>query len=261
MDIDELASGVCPPLDEQFFRTLVDEYLSQERWYALGEWEPGELDGGQFAEVSSRIVYHQYSGRLARKKGVNKCLEYVEDAKNEHRNHNFPERQSALHLARAIRLVYKWRSSRGAVHITATYSANQMDAKVMLECCRWVLSEILRIFWDGDAEEVARVIREIVRYEVPAIGEFEDRWLVQRTDMSTAEEILLFLHRAGEEGLSQARLVQFTGRAQPTVSIALKNLSSRNIRQITPLSSGQYVLTALGCKRVLEELADKLFPG
>lgn len=258
MDIDELVSGVCPPLDDQLFRTLLDEYLSQERWYALGEWEPGELDGGQFAEVASRIVYHQDSGTLNQRKAVDKCLRYVENDANPHQ---FPEPQSARHLARAIRLIYKFRSSRGVAHISPTYNANQLDGRLVMDCCRWVLSEVLRIFWTGDAEEVARVIREIVRYEVPAIGEFEDRWLVQRTDVTTEEEILLLLRRAGEEGLLQARLVQFTGRARGTVSSALKNLSHQKRRQITRLSNRQYVLTALGCKTVLEELVDKRFPG
>src|SRR3954471_10066761 len=93
-----------------------------------------------------------------------------------------------------------------AIHISPTYKPNQMDAKLIIECVRWCMNETLRIFWRGDREAVAKAIREILQFDVPAIGTFEDVPVVQRTDLTAEQEVLLLLHFAGEQGFTQKQL-------------------------------------------------------
>jgi len=259
LDTAALRASVVPPLDGPLTTQLLDEYVSMEQRFVLGDWGPATLDGGQFAEAAARILYHQDSGNLDRRKGVDSCLGYVEDPGNSNL-HSFPERKSALHIARIIRSIYKFRSDRGAVHIDPTYTANQLDAKLVLENARWVLGEMLRIFWSGDHAEVSRTVRTLVRHFVPSVGEFDGRLLVQRTDCSAEEEILLLLHHAGQQGFSRKELGQFMMKSPSSVTGAIRTLEAAKRREITQLANGNYCLTDLGLRRVLTELGTKLLP-
>lgn len=251
-----LVSQLTPPLDNQLAQLLVDEFVSQERRFIQRDWEPSQLDGGQFCELLARIVYHMDSGNLNASKDVDDCLKYVE---NEQNKHALQPRQTALHLAKVIRTVYKFRSARGAVHISPTYKANHMDSKLVLEGVRWLFGETLRVWWKDDREQVASAIRELLQFDVPAVGQFGDVLMVQRTDLSPSEEILVLLHYAGENGFSRKELGQYVMHSAPRVTEALQYLTDPKSRQVVKVGSGKYRLTDLGSKHVRQQLADKLF--
>jgi hypothetical protein len=249
-----LVSQLPPPLDSQLAQQLVDEFVSQEKRFIQRDWEPSQLDGGQFCEVMARIVYHQDFGNLNATKSVEECMGYIE---NEQVTHLLQPRQTALHLAKVIRTVYKFRSARGAVHISPTYKANHMDSKLVLEGVRWLFPEALRIWWKDDREKVASAIRELLKFDVPAVGKFENVLMVQRTD-SASDEILVLLHYAGKAGFSRKELGQYVMHDAPRITDGLQWLTSPKCRQVVKLGSGKYQLTDIGSKHIRERLADKL---
>jgi hypothetical protein len=250
-----MASRLCPPLDNSLTIRLLDEFVSIERRFIQCDWEPAELDGGQFCEVLAWHLYHQDSGTLNTSKSVNECLKYVED---DAQNHAIQPRHDALHLGRVIRTVYKFRSQRGAVHISPTYQPNHMDAKLLIECVRWCMNETLRVFGQGDREVIAVMIRELLQFDVPCIGSFQGALLVQRTDLTPDEEILVLLHYAGEAGFSRLELGKYAMCSASSVTRALQALTSPKMRQAVALAEGSYRLTDLGAKRIREELSEKL---
>jgi hypothetical protein len=250
-----LVGQISPPLDHFLATQLIDEFVSMERRFIQRDWEPAELDGGQYSEVLARILYHMDSGNLNRTKDFSDCLSYIENDTNPHA---VLPRHDALHVGRLLRTVYKFRSQRGAVHISPTYTPNHMDSKLLIESVRWSMNETLRIFWQGDREAVAKAIRELLQFDVPCIGKFEDVLLVQRTDLTAEEEILVLLHYAGEKGFSRAELGRHCKAAPSTVTRVIQKLESPDYRQIVLLPGGAYRLTDLGSKRIREELADKL---
>lgn len=250
-----LVAQLAPPLDLQLAQDLVDEFISQEKRFIQRDWEPSQLDGGQFCEVLARVVYHQDSGTINRGKEFKECLQYLQDEKNPH---TIKPRRHALHIAKVLGTIWKFRSERGAIHISPDYEANHMDSRFLLEGVRWCFAETLRIFWTRDQERVASAIRELLQFDVPAIGKFEDVLLVQRTDLSASEEILLLLHYAGEAGFTRKELGLHVQHQQPRISEALKSLTSAELRQVVLLRSKRYCLTELGSKYVREKLSDKL---
>lgn len=250
-----LLTELSPPLDHLLCTQLLDEFISSERRYIQRDWEPGQLDGGQFAEVAARIFYHLDSGNLNRSKGFDECAKYIE---SDQVTHAIIPRHDSLHVIRTLRTIYKFRSQRGAVHISPTYKPNHMDSKLVVECVRWVMNETLRIFWTGDREAVARAIRELLQFDVPVVGVFGDIVLVQRTDLSAEEEILVLLHYAGDDGFSRNALGRAALCSASRVTESLKKLLSANMRQVVQLSNGNYRLTDLGSKRVREKLSHKL---
>lgn len=257
IDKATIISAIVPPLDDILTGQLLSEFISMEKRYVLSDWEPATLDGGQFAEAAARILYHQDSGNLNRKRSVNGCLEYIEDPTNNN-NHYFTDLKPILLLCKVLRTIYKFRSARGAVHIDPDYTANHIDAKLVLENSRWVLAEVLRLFWTDDPKEVASAIRQLVQFEIPVIGVYEDQLLVLRTDCKTEEEILILLHHAGESGLSRSETNSYVPKDNTGIRRELEKLSSNKRREVIILSSGNYRLTDIGIRRVLESLGDKL---
>lgn len=253
-----LVAKIAPPLDTAIATQLVDEFVSMERRYIQRDWEPAELDGGQFSEILARLLYHQDSGNLSPGRDFSACLEYIEDEKNQNK-HAIQPRHNALHLCKVLRTVYKFRSQRGAVHISPSYGPNQMDARFLMESVRWCMNETLRVFWSGDREQVAKAVREILQFDVPCIGKYEDVLLVERTDLTVEEEVLVLLHYAGEQGFSRKEIGQHVLKPPQRVSDAIKALTSADRREVVYMEAvDRFRLTNLGSKRIREHLADKL---
>lgn len=229
-----------------------------ERRYIQRDWEPTELDGGQFCEVLARILYHQDSGLLNPTKSFDECVKFIE---NEQVVHRLTARQDPLLLVRSLRTIYKLRSKRGAVHISPSYSANEMDSRYMIESIRWCMNETLRVFWRGDREAVARAIRELIQFDVPCVGNYESALLVQRTDLTAEEEVLVLLHYAGDAGFTRRELGLHVRQSPSVVTRALQHLTNRSVRQAVKLPSQRYRLTDLGSRRVRTQLADQLLMG
>lgn len=258
VDKATLVAQLAPPLDPDLTKALVEEFISLERRFIQRDWEPAQLDGGQFCEVLARIIYHHDSGTLSPGKDFGDCMKYVEDEKGQNA-HVITPRTEALHLCKVLRTTYKFRSQRGGVHISPSYKPNHMDSKVIIEMVRWCFADTLRIFWKGtDREQVARAIRELLTFDVPCIGKFEEVIMVQRTDLTAEEEVLVLLHYAGEQGFTRAEVGRYAMLKAPAVTIALQRLVSPEVRQVVQLRSGKYRLTDLGSKRMRERLPDKL---
>jgi hypothetical protein len=257
MDAPSLLKQISPPLDSILAASLLSEFLDLERRFVLGDWEPATLNGGQFAEIAARIIYHMDAGNLNRRKSFDECLKYIEEDKGV-LNHAFPNRRASLHLCKALRTVYKLRSQRGAVHIDPDYSANELDSMFIVASARWIMSEVLRIFWQGSTSVVANAIREIVRFQVPAVLSIDGRHLVLRTDCTVEEEILILLHNVGERGLSRSDLGKAIPKSPAATTLALQKLCSPEHRQVIQRVDRSYLLSPNGQKRVQEELSNKL---
>ena len=249
-----LINKISPPIDNLLASQLVDEFISMEKRFIQRDWEPTELDGGQFAEIAARILYHLDSNNLNYNKDHNDCIKYFE---NDNVLHNL-DRKEVAHIAKVLQSIYKFRSQRGAVHISIKYSPNHMDSKYLIEAVRWCMNEILRIFWNSDRDEVAKVIRELLQFDVPCIGVYEDVLLVQRTDLRAEDEILILLHYAGEKGFNRTEIGRHSLQPASSITVALQSLCSPSMRQVVKIAGGFYRLTDLGQRRIRNELSQKL---
>jgi Mn-dependent DtxR family transcriptional regulator len=82
--------------------------------------------------------------------------------------------------------------------------------------------------------------------------------MVQRTDLTAEEELLVLLHYAGEQGFTRAQLGKSAKVSAASVTLALQKLMDASSREVVLLPSKCYRLTDLGSKRIREKLPDKL---
>jgi hypothetical protein len=252
----QLTAALAASIDSQLAAQLVEESTSLEEAFILRKWKYSELDGGRFAEVAARIVYSVDSGNLSLTRSVDDCLKYID---NQQVVHHFPEKYAAIHLAKVIRAVYKLRSQRGAVHVSATYTANEIDSRLIVEAARWILADLLRIFVTKDRNEIATVIRGLARFPQPLIRTYEDLPLLQAVSFTTEEEVLAHLLNA-VDGLNIGDLISLIPKDQSGVRRAVRKLASPQVRQ-TVERSGRWIITDLGIKRIEQRISRELGEG
>jgi hypothetical protein len=245
----ELKIAMGKAIDPLLAEQLIDEATSIEEAFLLRKWKYTELDGGRFAEVAARIVYSVDSGNLSNTKGVDDCLGYID---NQQVSHHFPERQASVHLAKVIRAVYKLRSQRGAVHVSPTYTANEIDSRLIIEAVRWLLADLLRIFVTTDREQVAATIRSLARFPQPIIRQYGDLPLLQSVSFTTEEEVLAHLLNS-DEGMTTPSLIAVVPKSPSGVRKALTNLSDARSRQVVQ-RSGKWFITYLGITRIEDRI-------
>jgi hypothetical protein len=234
-----------PRLAAQIFQEATD----LEEAFALKRWKYTELDGGRFAEVAARIIYGIDSGRFNLTKGVDECLKYLD---NDQVPHHFPDRQSANQLTRILRAVYKLRSQRGAVHVSPTYTANEIDSRMVVEGVRWVLAELLRIFVTSDQGALVAAIEELSRFPYALIRNYGGQPLVQNIHLTAEEEVLVHLLN-NREGMIVSRLIQVIPKDPTGVRRAVKNLAGGKVRQVVSVGD-KWQITDLGIGRIESRL-------
>jgi hypothetical protein len=241
----DLVSALSATIDPTLAKQLIGEATQLEEMFALRRWKYSELDGGRFAEVAARILYSVDSGNLNLTKGVDQCLSYIE---NDQVPHAFPERQAANHMARVLRAIYKLRSQRGAVHVSPTYEANEIDSRLIVEAARWVLSDLLRLFVTTDRAAAVEAIQELSRFPQPLIRSYDGLPLLQSIKFTTEEEVLAHLLHE-RNGMSTTGLRDVIPKAPSGVRRAVSQLSSAKLRQIIQRGN-VWQITDLGIARI-----------
>lgn len=265
MNRNEILTNLSPAVDQKLFSQLLDDFIDQEERFVLRDWKPATLDGGRFAETAARIQFHLDTGTLNATKPFDECVNFVDDldrfgsrlsSPNPHKS-DVARLQALRHIVRVLRMIYKLRSQRGAVHVSPDYDANELDSRLIIESCRWVLAELLRLSWTGPSADIAEVVRELLTFEIPIVARIGMKTLVMRTDLSVPEEILVLLYSAGEKGLPNSEIYEAIPVSKKTVDSALARLAHKSKREIL-IQNKHSLLTQLGAKRVREELGSKL---
>lgn len=251
---DELAKVVDP----SFASAIVDSYVEMQQRFFAGDWQPSELDGGRLCEAVSRASYQLDSGTTTHSQLPKELCEKIEDEPNL-RPHNL-DTKARRHLARAIMLVYKFRSDRGSVHISPQYTANEMDSILMLHAGKWIFAEFLRLAWNKDRKIIAETIADIIQLEHPLIHEVDGTPLILDHNVSGPEEVLLLLHHADEHKLQKDELTrQAKNNSDTSVGVAISRLLKSNEIRTTG-TAGEVSITPKGQKRVIEKIIPKLKP-
>lgn len=248
----ELISQLSTTVDPSFARATVESYVELQQRFVVGDWGPAELDGGRLCEAVSKCLHqldtgtvnHTVSPGEVRKRLLNEDVEHAIGKK---------DRQ---HIAKVIELVYKFRSERGAVHISPDHSANAIDSVLVLHAGKWILGEFLRLAWNQDHKVVGETISQLAQLEFSLIHELDGRPMVTARTITAPEEILLLLNHAVTHRMSRSQLRELMPNQNPkTVSNTILRLLS--LREIRDAGNGEVALAPPGQKRVMEVIVPK----
>lgn len=261
MNADALRADLAKVVDPTFADLVVTTYLEMQQRYFVEDWQPTELDGGRFCEAVARAIYQIDSGNISHSKLPGAVAEYMLDTDKSGKPLSVPHTHALdvkdrNHFCKVLQTVYKFRSDRGAVHISPQYTANHLDAAMIVANVKWLFAEFLRLSWKKDRNEIAVLIEAILEFEHPLIHVLDGEPLVLSESLSAPEEVLILLRREGERGLTREHLRHFVKASQPAVDMAIHRLVEG--RQIRMSKQEEFVITHLGAQRVLNDIMPKL---
>jgi hypothetical protein len=177
--------------DELFAR-----YREIERNFRERRWEPAELNGGKLCEVAYSILKGHVDGHFATKptKPTNfpkACLD-LENADSKF------GRSVRLLIPRMLIPLYDIRNNRSVGHIGGDVDPNHMDSVCVLHMAKWVVSELIRLFYGVSIEEAQSLVEAISEREVPLVWETGPRRRVLATSLTMLEKTLVLLYSAVE---------------------------------------------------------------
>jgi hypothetical protein len=244
-------------VDPSLARAAVENYVEMQQRFLSGDWQPTELDGGRLCEAIARCIHQLDTGSVTHSKLPGKICERLED-ETPGISHllNVKDRH---HIAKAIGLAYKFRSDRGAVHISTTYTANEMDSVLVLHVGKWIFAEFLRLAWNKDRQVIADTISRIVQLEHSLIHELDGKPMVLAKGISAPEEVLLLLNHAPGNRLTRDALrEQATNQKASNVGVAISRLMKD--KEIRAVGSNEVALTPNGQARIIKEIIPKWNP-
>lgn len=251
---DDLISQLSMVVDPSLARTAVESFVEMQQRFLAGDWQPTELDGGRLCEAVARCLLQLDQGKVDHKELPGAICDALIDERQQ-RSHNL-QVKDRNHVAKTIKLVYKFRSDRGAVHISPIYTANYMDSMLMVHAGKWVFAEFLRLAWKQDRKVIAEIIEQLVQLEHSIIHELDGRPLVLAKGVSAPDEVLVLLYRAPNNRLSRAELRSYAYNQKPaTINVAVSRLI--NSRDVRPADNDEVALTPIGQKRVLNVILPK----
>lgn len=189
----ELINRFPPEFPQDALRYVVQEYMALKREYLLGHWQPGELNGGRFAEGMVRVMEHLAGLPVT---PVGEQLRNVDAILNRIENGAALPASFRQFVPRVCKVLLNVRNGRDVAHIGGVVSPNHSDSKFVVACADWVLTELVRYYFQCPVAVAAATVRDLNELQLPVVAEVEGTVRIQNTKLSTRDKVLVaLLHR------------------------------------------------------------------
>lgn len=183
---------------------LVKEYESLKAQFALGRFRPAELDGGRFCEYMVRILQH-LDGRIYTPLGTSlpRTGEFLEGL----------SKSSVLNgdtfryfLPRLVLLLMSIRNRRDVAHVGGEVSPNFADARFICNCADWIMTELIRGFYQCSPDEAKDIVAQLNNTRLPIVEEIAGIRRVLNTSLDTKHKVLVLLYHEYPSSLTEGEL-------------------------------------------------------
>lgn len=189
---------------------LLQSYQEIARNYAEHRWEPSELNGGKFSEVTYSIIEGSIKGSFptkpAKPKDMVKACRDLESLPAD--PSRIGDRSLRILIPRMLQSLYEIRNNRNVGHVGGDVNPNFLDATAVFGIASWTLAEVVRIFHSVSTKEAQDVVDELVERRHPLIWDVEGVRRVLDPDMNKADQSLLLLY-SKPAWVSEKDLVQW----------------------------------------------------
>jgi hypothetical protein len=238
---------------EELVDQTLNAYLAAKRAALVDDLQKAESLFGQFCEGAIRICRKVITGShtpigdpgFKVSVEVKACLVHSKD--------RLEDEPFRVLIPNAITAMYDIRNRRGVDHLSQI-KPNHIDARVLTAQSDWILAELTRLATTHDFAQAQRLVDSLVDRQIPLLEMINGEWKLLQTDLCLGDAILLALYH--DSKLSQADMVTFVKRSQPTVSKAIAKLDNEGFlhksgRTLTITSKGQKRVDSLPELRAL----------
>jgi hypothetical protein len=170
------------------YRGTMDHFLNEE-------WDDAQVDAGRFCEACLRYLEWKMSGKHTAIDGKSKP-----DRKktvNAARNDKQLTPSLRAQLPQAIELIMDFRNNRNSAHL-GDIDPNKMDSVCVVQTVTWAAGEIVRIETQLPVVDVQRMLDRLAERHIPLVQTVGDDEVVLAPKMSSADKVVVLLHRKGE---------------------------------------------------------------
>ena len=168
----------------------------------ISDFRPSELSGARFSEAAIRVCQHickpPYTPIGKTLPGLDKLLPVLESSGG--------APSFRIHVPRAVKLIYDFRSKRDVAHLGKGVSPNFADASLVLGCASWILAEMVRIGHKTDIATAQAMVDGIVERRTPLLWNEGDVTRVLDPKLLFPHQVLLVLNRFAPERIGDRKL-------------------------------------------------------
>lgn len=203
----KVIDGLTQVAGSDFSQRLLSEYDELLNRFACGDHRPTELCGGRFSEAAFRIC--QAACQLA-VTPVGKQLPRSDQLCNQLENVPSIQADEAyrIHIPRALRTIYDFRSKRDVAHLGNGVSPNFADSSLVLAIAAWVLAELVRLTHKCPAAEAQIIVDSLVERRIPLVWQQGKTIRVLDTGLGSREKTLVVLYHADPRVLKDDELLE-----------------------------------------------------
>lgn len=203
-------TGVPHNFEDELFQ----RYREIERNFRERRWEPAELNGGKLCEVAYSILRGHVDGHFPTK--PSKPSNFAQACSNLEKADVSFGRSARLLIPRLLIALYDIRNNRSVGHIGGDVDPNHMDSVCVLHMAKWVVSELIRLFYGVSIDAAQNLVEAISEREVPLVWESGPRRRVLATNLTMLEKTLVLLYSAVDP-IAESELVADLEHSNSTV--------------------------------------------
>jgi hypothetical protein len=230
--------AVCP---EELALPLLQEFDELNQRFYVGDFRPSELSGARFGEAALRICQHvclpTYTPLGKSLPGLDKLLPQLEGTPSTNEKDSF-----RIHIPRACRTIYDFRSKRDVAHLGAGVSPNLADASLVVAVVSWVMAEIVRIGHKCDIATAQILVDDLVQRRTPLLWDEGEVIRVLDTSLNYPQQVLLLLHHLQPERVADRKLFDW---------VEYSRLSDFQSKVLRPLHGKALIDYRAGSARIL----------
>jgi hypothetical protein len=172
----------------QTYDDIVKHYVSRK-------WKFAGLDAGHFVEACRRFLEYKLFGSAT---PISKSLSKFNDvALTKYLNATGDEAYKIL-IPRMLWALYALRNKRSIGHLGAV-PASEIDASILLNGAKWIVSEIIRLESNLSEEETASLVRGVISRQEVIIWQDGPITRVLDRSLEAREKVLVLLAFTGEK--------------------------------------------------------------
>jgi hypothetical protein len=187
--------------NDEIGNAITTSYDEIVRHYVLRNWKTAGLDAGHFVEAVRRFLEFKLFGAAT---PIGKGLPTFNEATLKSYLDATGDESYRILIPRLLWSLYALRNKRSIGHLGAV-PANEIDASILLNGSKWVLSEIVRLCSKGSESETRSLVHRLVERQEMAVWREDDIIRVLDPKIGAREKILIILALTGEKSESELK--------------------------------------------------------
>ena len=176
----------------------------------------------KFCETIFQVLEYQLYGTYSKKPGITSIISACQGSDKSKYSQSI-----RVVTPRVAQALYTLRSERGAIH-KGEVSSVTFDNNFMMQCCDWLLAELVRIYHKKSPVEIEPLLKSIVERKFRLIETFEDGSIKLHLKKKKYGDKVLALLYSTETRMTRNEIISKTQSYPQIADAALKILNEKD---------------------------------